>query len=77
MENTRRAEFAENEARIKNKGKYKKQKVKDYQIILMIITLVIAVFVVIQLIHMINYTIGNEIDVNKMWLYKWVLNLNG
>lgn len=76
MENTRRAEFAENEANGKSKGKYKKQKVKDYQIILMIITLVIAVFVVIQLVHMVNYTMGNEIDINKMWLYKWVLNLN-
>ncbi len=73
MENTKRNNL-ENDAT--GKKKYKKERVKGYQIILMILTLVVAVFVVIQLIHMVNYTMGNEIDINKMWLYKWVLNLN-
>ena len=50
-------------------------KVKPIHVISMIIALVIAVFVVIQLVHMVNYTLGNEMDINKMWLYEWVLNL--
>lgn len=75
MESSRRANF-EKEENVEGKVKYKKEKVKDYQIILMILALIVAVFVVIQLIHMINYTLGNEMDINKMWLYKWVLNLN-
>lgn len=75
MESSRRANF-EKEENVEDKVKYKKEKVKDYQIILMILALIVAVFVVIQLIHMINYTLGNEMDINKMWLYKWVLNLN-
>jgi len=50
-------------------------KVKPIHVISMIITLVLAVFVVIQLVHMVNYTLGNEMDINKMWLYEWVLNL--
>jgi len=49
--------------------------VKPIHVISMIIALVIAVFVVIQLVHMVNYTLGNEMDINKMWLYEWVLNL--
>lgn len=75
MESSRRANF-EKEENVEDKVKYKKEKVEDYQIILMILALIVAVFVVIQLIHMINYTLGNEMDINKMWLYKWVLNLN-
>lgn len=50
-------------------------KVKPIHVISMIIALIIAVFVVIQLVHMVNYTLGNEMDINKMWLYEWVLNL--
>lgn len=49
--------------------------VKPIHVVLMVISLIIAVFVVIQLVHMINYTLGNEMDINKMWLYEWVLNL--
>lgn len=62
----------EGENKRKTEGK---NSVKVYQIIFMIISLVVAVFVVIQVAHMINYTLGNDIDINKMWLYKWVLNL--
>ncbi len=75
MERAVRAKYLEKNETTESKKTYKKEKVKDYQIILMIITLVIAVFVVIQVVHMVNYTLGNEMDINKMWLYKWVLNL--
>lgn len=56
-------------------GHRKYASVKPIHVISMIIALVIAVFVVIQLVHMVNYTLGNEMDINKMWLYEWVLNL--
>lgn len=81
MERTRRTMYADDvnvaagAENITKEKKYKREKAKPYQIILMVITLVIAVFVVIQVVHMVNYTLGNEMDVNKMWLYKWVLNL--
>lgn len=59
-----------------SKKSYRKYaEVKPIHVISMIIALVVAVFVVIQLVHMINYTLGNEMDINKMWLYEWVLNL--
>ena len=63
---------AQTEAK-KNHKKY--AKVKPIHVISMIVALIVAVFVVIQLVHMVNYTLGNEIDINKMWLYEWVLNL--
>ena len=65
-------------ASVESNGEQKPKKyakVKPIHVASMIIALIIAVFVVIQLVHMVNYTLGNDMDINKMWLYEWVLNL--
>lgn len=61
---------------VETKNYRKRAKVKPIHVVSMVIALIVAVFVVIELVHMINYTLGKEMDINKMWLYEWVLNLN-
>lgn len=52
--------------KLKNKGSRTKQ------IIYMIITLVITMFVISQVYFLIRYTLGYETKSNQLMLYKWI-----
>ncbi|MBR5227413.1 MAG: hypothetical protein IKV94_02105 [Clostridia bacterium] len=73
---SRRNRIAEKELTTEEKKYRKYKQVKPVHVISMVISLIVAVFVVIQLVHMITYTLGYDMDINRMWLYEWMLNLN-
>lgn len=45
------------------------------QVICLVIALVIMVFSIIQVVTLTKYTIGKEVNISSLWLYKWAINI--